>query len=226
MSAMNFKFIFNHHYVSCKAYFKMSVIIENKGMFMIVYNYATKKVQCQRVSSTANYHKLVYGSRPCAYNDINEVMNNWYKFNDEIKEAYIYCFNYIFIAFAKFKRLGVLTTDEINETYNKITEVRNQFFDFKSQFSVEPVLNDKDVENYVAESTKEVIEEQKRKFISMAKIINDNNLNEVVSGNFYHIIDTLSFNGNDYVTLDIDGEHRTLSKNRLKLVTVFTDKPC
>jgi hypothetical protein len=71
-----------------------------------------------------------------------------------------------------------------------------------------------------------VNEEQKRNCVQMAKIINDNNLNEVVSGNFYSIINILSFNGNDYVTLDINGEHRTLDKKRLKLVTVFTDKPC
>ena len=223
---MDIKFIFNHNYVSCKAYFKMSVVVDNKCMFMMVYNYETKKVQCQKVASITNYRKLVYGSRPFAYCDMDELMKNWHNFNDEIKNAYISCFNHIFISFYKFKKLGVLNPDEINETKIRIFEVKNQFFDFISQISVEPVANDKDIEKYIAESSKEVIEEQKRKFISMAKIVNDNNLNEVVSGNFYHIIDTLSFNGNDYVTLDIDGEHRTLSKNRLKLVTVFTDKPC
>jgi hypothetical protein len=119
-----------------------------------------------------------------------------------------------------------LNPDELKETNIRIFEVKNQFFDFISKFSVEPVVNDKDIEKYIAESSKEVIEEQKRNCVQMAKIINDNNLNEVVSGNFYSIINILSFNGNDYVTLDINGEHRTLDKKRLKLVTVFTDKPC
>ena len=77
---MDVKFIFNHNYVSCKAYFKMSVIIENKCMFMMVYNYATKKVQCQKVANTNNYYKLVHGNHPNSYYDIDSVMKEWNNF--------------------------------------------------------------------------------------------------------------------------------------------------
>ena len=219
---MDIKFIFNHNYVSCKAYFKMSVVIENKGMFMVVYNYATKKVQCQKVDSTKNYYKLVHGSHPVSYSDIDSVIKEWNNFDKVFQEAYIKCFDYLYVAFIKFKTLNVLTPDELKETRTIIHEARDKFFAFINSCSAST--------ESISEQTSEVIEavneELKRNCVPMAKIINDNNLNEVVSGNFYSIIDVLSFNGNDYVTLDINGEHRTLNKNRLKLLTVFTDKPC
>ena len=64
-----------------------------------------------------------------------------------------------------------------------------------------------------------------RNFIQMAKVINASGLNEVVEGNFYPIVDTPSFNGKNYVSIDVNGEKRTLVSNRIKLVNVFTEKP-
>jgi hypothetical protein len=64
-----------------------------------------------------------------------------------------------------------------------------------------------------------------RNFISMAKIVNAENLADIVAGNFYPIIDKRDVNGKNYYIIDVNGNNKAVSSNRIKKINVFTEIP-
>jgi hypothetical protein len=64
-----------------------------------------------------------------------------------------------------------------------------------------------------------------RSVMEMAKIVNAENLRNVVVGNYYKIKDRVNFCNTMYYILDVDGVDTAICQDRIKVLSVYTEKP-
>jgi SepF-like predicted cell division protein (DUF552 family) len=213
---------FNNEFVTSNDYCKVSVVIEKDGKFHLfasTYNKNTHKVEVQRFVdiTTKKVVFLAMGNKKnCKIKHLAEI-----KETSEFKE-FIHCINKLHHAEKRFFQLAsnYFTEDEINYINKLIT-------------GIETVANSNDTnsistETKVEETLKEedsTIAKNAREYIRMAKITNAENLADIINGNFYPIIDTKNINGKNYFIIDVNGNLKAVSSNRIKEINVYTESP-
>ena len=72
----------------------------------------------------------------------------------------------------------------------------------------------------------EIIAENVRKIIKMAKMKNADGLTEFINGNFYTIEDMVGINGKSFIVLSNEmGEKRKINANRVEIIDVYAEPP-
>lgn len=124
-----------------------------------------------------------------------------------------------------------LTAEELDNAITALNEEKSAIFNGREYRIIEEgnraVLqyrvignssnNESKIEN------KSVVQKIERKTIKKAFLVNDEGLNEFAKGNFY---DYVRDDGVDFIIIKNDnGEERFLSKNRIKMVNVYSEPP-
>lgn len=164
--------------------------------------------------------------------DLIEQLKNWFTLNSTVAEVNN---NPVWVDLDH----NSMLENELSEIAQKITQEKNPvdgiLYKGKSYrifekpngvISLQQLVSANKAVDYDANTSKNNVIANTRKYIQMAKVINASGLNEIVDGNFYPIVDTPSFNGKNYVSIKInDNETRVLNQDRVKLINVFIEKP-
>lgn len=213
---------FNNEFVTSNDYIKVTVIIEKDGKFHLfasTYNKNTHKVEVQRfvdITTKKSVFLAMGNKRNCQIKHLAEM-----KEISDFKE-FIPCINQLHHAEKRFFQLAsnYFTEDEINYINKLITGIvivanSNDTISISTEKRGEETLKEED--STIAKNTRE--------YIRMAKITNAENLADIINGNFYPIIDARNINGKNYFIIDVNGNTKAVSSNRIKEINVYIESP-
>ena len=122
----------------------------------------------------------------------------------------------------------LISTVSINNTPTKTVVYNNKKYrliDENNRYVLQEckVENSEPIAEFITDDNS--VNSNVRNFIRMAKITNAENLADIVNGNFYPIVDTKNINGKNYFIIDVNGNNKAVSSNRIKEINVYTESP-
>lgn len=168
-----------------------------------------------------NYENIIKGS----FGNLQELYDSWQKISEEKANNLLMSSYKLFLGMDKYN-LSVFTNDEKKFIINTAEMYYNYMAQFVT-FGKNKKVFIKPEHRYVIDNDNKVnapaIQKQKiRKYITMFKMINDNNLNSLFAGNFYPVIKQ---DGNYCIIKDDNGNKCTIRSNRGRIINVYQDKP-
>jgi hypothetical protein len=122
------------------------------------------------------------------------------------------------------KLISISANNPDGVTYNnkkyRLIEENNRYVLQEQACNVD---NSEPIAEFIADDNS--VNSNVRNFISMAKIVNAENLADIVNGNFYPILNEQDVNGKKYFIIDVNGNQKAIVSNRVKKINVFTEIP-